>query len=264
MIEVIHLYLSGTRVMARRESGLPWRRRIEPLGEWDWDMSRPASLTLDALQLNHKRRVQLQVHAGSALCKFMTLDLPAGLRDAQEQRAAAQAHMQQELGLNGADWSFTVDAATAPLKSVACALRRAVLAHLQLLSERHGLRLVSFAPYVTGVWNLFQSAHADATLALLALEHDAFTLCMARAGQLESISTLGHRCEPGLIEREVRRLALALGTEDRAGIFLAVPDSLSAMLPAPAGAILTDTAYLKKELYADFSDLLFGHAKEQV
>ncbi len=257
MTEAIHLYIGGKQVIARRQSGYPWRRRTEPLGAWDWDAAAPSSLTFDQLALPTKRRVNLHVYVGSALSRFMALALPAGLRDLGEQRAAAQAQMQQQLGLNPADWNFTLDPQRPPAKSVVCAVRRNVIERIEALSTQHGLRLMSLQPYVAGVWNAFQERKNAPESALIAIEEDAFTVFVASAGALESMSTLYHRRESGLVEREIKRLGMSAGgVEQEIGV--ALSNGLAGMAQTNPDRILLKAAYLKEAIYADFRDLLFA------
>lgn len=266
MIETFHLYITATQVHARRQSG--WRQQIHPLAEWEWDAASPASLSFKKIPCKKILRPNLHVHLGSALCKFMTVDLPAGLHNVQEQSAAGQAQMQYQLGLSASDWVFTLNRPRSPaefVSSLVCAVRRPVIERLQELSKDSGLRLVSLKPYIAGVWNAVQAGPrhlAQLESALLAIEHDAFTLFVGRAGTLESMNTLSHVAEPDLIEREIKRLGYSLGRAVQDTVRLVLAEGCLTMAQAHADKILVKSDYLKKPLYADFRDLLF-HADEE-
>jgi hypothetical protein len=255
MTDSYHLYLTGTQVFARHETGL-LRRRIEPLATWNWDAAEPSSLTFEPLGRSSARRANLHVYTGSALSKFTTMDLPAGLRDMDERRAAAQAHLHQQLGLHAAEWTCTLDPAAPSGKAVICALRRGVIERLRELSGANVLRLVSLRPYVAGVWNAF-ARNCLAQSALMAIEHDAFTLLVARGGVVESISGLSHRRENDLLEREIKRMAFSTGASAQEHLRLALPDTLLPMAHAHAEKIILKADYLSKAMYPDFRDLLF-------
>lgn len=261
MIDSYHLYLSASEAMLRRQSGMPWRRRVEQLGAWRWDASRPASLMLERFAPRGRLRAPLHVYVGSALSKFMAFDLPVGLRSPQEQRAAAQAQMQHQLGLNAADWELALDAGTGVGKSVACAVPRQVSARVAMLASEHRLRLVSLRPYVTAVWNMVRAQNSRATdggapSALLALEGDAFSILMERSGQMVAVSAMRHGREAGLVEREIKRLGYALGADGQSRIQLALSAQLDGIAPAHAGKIVRNPAGAPACLYIDFRDLL--------
>jgi len=268
MNESLHLYLSGGGATLRREHGLPWRRRVTPAGQGGWDGADLGAAALDLGPAGRRwGRRALHVHLGSALCRFMVAALPAGLRDDAERQAAAAAQMRLHLGLDGAAWVFALDAAGAPPGpgTLVCTVHQAVMGQLRRLADTNGLALVSVRPFAATVWNLARSAILDtaassapaASAALIVVEDDAFTLFACGAGGLETVSTLGHRREPGLIDRELRRVALGAGS-----VHLAMPAHLDAMAPAAAAGALARPACLEREYYADFRDLPFRAARE--
>jgi hypothetical protein len=261
MNESLHLYLNATEVHLRRVGGPPWRRKVEELNASAWDMADPGSLKLDGLPPAGAWRRPLHVYAGSALGKFMAIDLPQGLRDESEARAAAQAQMQHQLGLQAADWHFTLDRAVAPAKSIVCAVRRNAMERLQSLAQENGLRLVSLKPFVAGVWNAVQRKAAGdgvAQSALVAIEDDAFTVLVEASGKLVSMSTLSHRRESDLVDREIRRLGYSFGTETHGAIRIALPRHLSALAQAVPEKVVLREDYMEQGLYANFRDLLFA------
>ncbi|HYD82135.1 MAG TPA: hypothetical protein VEC06_20205 [Paucimonas sp.] len=261
MNESMHLYVTGRRVLARRKSGVLRWQRVEPAGEWAWDTANPASLRFGEPDAAGKgRRTDLHVYVGSALSKFLVLDLPAGLRDRDESRAAAQAQIQHQLGLHGADWVFALDLAPAPAKSVVCAVPRDFMERIRELARERNLRLVSLRPYVSGVWNAFRQDDASAHPVLMAVEEDAFTLLVARQGVLQSMSSLRHGRESDLIEREIKRVELSVGADARRHIRLALPPDLLAMAGTNADKLLRQADGTKSGLHADFRDLLFAAA----
>ncbi len=260
MIESFHLYITGKEAYLRRQTGLPWRRRVEVVDQWHWDPAVPASLLRASMGVKKWYRPRLHVYVGSALCKFMAVALPLELHAIDELRAAGQAKMQHQLGLNAADWVFTLDSASPGGKAIVCAARRNVMDRVHELTAKTGLRLWSLKPYVVGIWNVAQKKVRAATpsaTALIAIEEDAFTVWMTRAGILDAMNTLGHAREPELVSREMKRLAFILGDDANENIGLALAPSLSSMMPPNAGKLLLRSAYVKENRYADFRDLLF-------
>jgi hypothetical protein len=267
MIDSYHLYLNETRVLLRRQSGFPWRRRVHALGEWRWDAERPSSLNLEGLQLKKRGRVDLHVYVGSGLCKFMTIILPPGLNGAEEQRAAGQAQLQHKLGLDPADWQCAVDVLAPPNKSVLCAVRHTLLERIQALSDALGFRLVSFKPFIAGIWNAThgrRSPAAEEESVLLMVENDAFTVLVDTNGVVESLSALSHSGEPDLIDREIRRVSYALGGGAEERIRLAVSPDLLELARAHPERLVHKGAAGTQILYADFRDLLLGTMAEAV
>lgn len=265
MNESLHLYLNGTQALLRRQSGWPWRRGVAPVAAFAWDAQHPASLVfagLPGLGKTPPGRISLprtlHVYAGSALCRFMAVDLPPGLRDEAEARAAAQGQMQHQLGLQPGDWEFSLDRAAGAGKSVACAARRVVVERVRALAQEHGLRLVSFRPFIAGVWNALHEKRAAAPdAALLAVEHDAFTTFIERAGKLDAVGSLAHQRPDDLAERELRRLSYSFGGDAQETIRLLLPEALRTQATAHAGKMPRRADYLHAGLYADFRDLLF-------
>ncbi len=256
------MYVTGTDILVRRERGL-WRRSVAPIeqGKWNGTDLKTASIELPQPQRARQRR-NLHVYLGSALCQFMVTTLPQGLRNEHERLAAAKAQMMHRLGLNVEEWQFTLDDSAQAQGRIACSVRQALMAQLRSLSEAYKLTLVSVRPFASVVWNTLQmKASSTACSSLLVVEEDALTLFASASGTLESISTLMHGREIGLIDREVRRLALAVGAEERP-VHLVLPAHLDSMAPAFASQALRGSDYLKNECYADFRDLLFRSTAE--
>jgi hypothetical protein len=267
MIDSYHLYIDETRLLLRRQTGLLRWRRVEPHGEWKWDASRPLSLNLENLGIRKKFRSDLHVYVGSGLSKFMAIALPPGLQNAEEERAAGQAQVQHQLGLNASEWVCAVDAMPAPNKSVVCAVRRSLLERLQHVSDVHGFRLASFKPFVAGIWNTVRENKEDATSeesVLMVVENDAFTVLFERGGVIESISALSHGGEPDLVEREIKRVGYALGAMAEESVRLAVSRDMRSLANSQASRILLGADYLSMALYADFRDLLFASCAKEV
>jgi hypothetical protein len=265
MNETLHLYLTAGTVLLRREHGLPWARRIAPTGQASWNgaVLDPAALAAGGLELaasgRRWRPCPLHVYLGSALCRFMVATLPQGLRDDAERQAAAAAQMRHHLGLDGAEWSFALDAAAQPSSTVVCAVRQDLIGQLRRLAAAHRLVLASVRPFATGIWNASQSSGAEA---LIVVEDDAFTLFAPGTTGLEAVNTLAHRREHELIDRELRRVALARGAGGSGAVRLALPAHLDAMAPASARRALGRSGHLDREHHADFRDLVFRPALE--
>jgi hypothetical protein len=258
MIESYHLYLTASEVFFRRESGLLWWKKIEHLGQGKWSATSSISQIFNDLKLDNKYRKNLHVYVGSSLCKFMVVDLPPNLHKEQEQQLMLQAHMQHQLGLNGSEWNFTFDRVRQPQKAIVCAVRRNIMAQLDNFTLEKKLKLVSLKPYVAGIWNVFQQAQKhQEKLALIAVESDAFSVMISQSGILESMSTLSHNKEHNLVEREIKRLNVSLGGDDRQEIYLALNTGLSNITHSNGGKVLFADEYLKKTLYADFRELSF-------
>jgi hypothetical protein len=262
MNESLHLYLTGSTLFLRREHGLPWRRRVAPLGQAAWDGAelKPSSLAAAELAPPAPGRAwyrrPLHIYLGSALCRFMVTALPQGLHDEAECQAAAAAQMRHHLGLDGG-WTVALDAGSQPARAVACAVRQELVGQLGRLADANKLVLASVRPFATMVWNAAQGG----TDALIVVEDDAFTLFASGAAGLDTVSTLAHRRERELIDRELRRVALSAGAGGSA-VRLALPAHLDAMAPASAARALRMDARLGRERYADFRDLVFRAAVE--
>ncbi|QKY11972.1 hypothetical protein [Janthinobacterium lividum] len=263
MIDAYHIYLNASEVMLRRQTGWGRWRRVEEIARWPWKAATPASLNFDALKLRKRRYATLAVHVGSALGKFMMLQLPPGLQGEQEERAAAEAQMQHQLGLNPGQWEFTLDHMPARGKVVACALRADIGARLRQLANENGLRLLSIRPYVAGVWNAMQLRRAPPAPALpgdravIMIERDAFTIAIEKDGAMNAMSAMTHHREPDMINREMRRMAYSLGEDVQQHICLAVAGELLPLAQLHAEKVLKLDDYLQPVLYADFRDLLF-------
>lgn len=263
MIDAYHVYLNASEVLVRRQTGWGRWRRIEELARWQWDAAVPASLNFDALALRRRRHATLAVHVGSALAKFMALELPAGLHGALEERAVAQAQLQLQLGLQPGLWEVSLDRAPRAGKAVACALRADIGMRIRQLARERGMRLLSLRPFVASAWNALQSPLSPAAApgleagVLMLVEHDAFTIFTQNDGVIEAVSALGHRREADLVNREVRRMAYALGEDAQRRIRLALGAGLAPLAHLHADKIVQRDDYLKQALYADFRDLLF-------
>jgi hypothetical protein len=262
MIDAYHVYLNASEVLVRRQSGW-WRWRcVEDLVRWQWDAAVPASLDFNSLNLRKRRLATLTVHFGSALAKFMTLELPDGLRGEQEERAAVQAQMQHQLGLNPGQWEYTLDHLKDRRRVVACALRADIGARLRLLSHERGMRLQSIRPLVAGVWNAWtrrsplRAETSNGAKVLMMVERDAFTIVVEKNGSVGAASSMVHRREDDLINREVRRMA-SLGEDAQRHIRLAVAADLLPLARLHAEKVLQQEEYLQQSAYPDFRDLLF-------
>lgn len=267
MIDSYHLYISETRLLLRRESGFLWWRSVHAHGEWRWDAAMPSSLNLENVVLKKKLRSKLHVYVGSGLCKFMMVGLPPGLKNVEEERAAAQAQVHHQLGLVASEWRCAVDVVVAPNKSVVCAVRSSLLERIQNLSDEYGFRLVSFKPFVAGIWNAaleMRLPQASGESVLMVVENNAFTILVDRTGVVESISALSHNSEPDLVEREIRRVGLSLGSGAAASVRLAVSPEVRDLVQAHAPRVLQKGATGAPTLYADFRDLFFDPAVEEL
>jgi hypothetical protein len=203
----------------------------------------------------------LHVYLGSALCQIMVTTLPQGLRDSDEKHAAAGAQIAHQLGLHAAEWQFAVDGNPQPQGGIVCAVRRALIEQLHSFANAKGFSLVSVKPFASVAWNAFQVNASSSGCALLVVEDDAFTLFTTSSGNLDAISTLKHRRESELIDREMRRVVLVAGAGGRPA-YLAMPAHLDAMAPASAAQALRSSDYLDGDRYADFRDLVFRSVVE--
>jgi hypothetical protein len=267
MIDSYHLYISETRLLLRRRRGFLWWRKVSAAGEWHWDAAKPSSLQLEQLRPATKWRADLHVVVGSGLCKFMALSLPPGLDSAEEQRAAGQAQFQHQLGLDPSEWQCAIDVAAAPGKSVLCAVRISMLERIRTLSQANGFRLVSFKPFVAGVWNAalaLRHASGAGESVLLVVENEAFTVLIDRAGDLASINALAHAGEADLVEREIRRVGFSLGSDAEDSVRLALSPDMLALGQDHPQRLLTLPGRAAGELHADFRDLSFAPAKGEV
>ncbi|APA68763.1 hypothetical protein [Janthinobacterium sp. 1_2014MBL_MicDiv] len=264
MIDAYHMYLTASEVRVRRQTGWGHWRRVEELARWQWNAGLPDSLTFEDLVLRKRRYATLVVHVGSALSKFMMLELPSGLQNEQEEQLAAQAQMQHQLGLSPGQWEYTLDHLPAARgKVVVCALRADIGVRLRQLARERGLRLMSLRPYVVGVWNAMQQRPgslapiSDGDRALMMVETDAFTIVIERNDTMKAMSTMVHRREADVIKREIRRMAYSLDEKAQHSIRLAVAGEILPLAQLHAEKVLQRDDYLQPILYADFRDLLF-------
>ncbi|MBJ7308991.1 hypothetical protein ACFOLJ_06355 [Rugamonas sp. CCM 8940] len=253
----LHLYLTGSKGYVRRHAGWGWRRRTELLGQFDWHAGAPLDL---APWLGRHWRTSLHVHLGSALCRLMALEIPAGAKDAAEAQAIASASLQHEFGLGAAQWLCTVERAPAGQKSAVCAMRRELLERLRAAAPGPQLRLVSVKPLLAGVWSaLPRRGGADASpSALLAVEEDAFTVVVTQAGKLLAMHALPHRGEADLVERELRRLGHSYGMAMETRVGLALARGQQGLLGEHHRLLLSGREHLRRRHYADFRDVLFA------
>lgn len=263
MIDAYHLYLNSSEAIVRRQIGWgPWRR-LEEVARWEWNADLASSLDFEALVLRKHRHATLTVYMGSALGKFMVLDLPVDLRSDDEARAAAQAQMQHQLGLQPEQWTFSVDRLPGGNQAVACALRADVFVRIGHLARTRGLRLVSLRPFAASSWNALQAPHqtpaatGEDAQALMLVEKDAFAIVIEKAGAIVSVNALSHRREAALIDREIRRMAYALGEDAQRHIRLALIPELLPLAQLHTDKLLQHEAYLRQPIYSDFRDLLF-------
>lgn len=263
MIDAYHMYLTASEVRVRRQTGWGYWRRVEELASWQWNAGSPESLTFEPLVLRKHRYATLVVHVGSALSKFMILELPVGLQNEQEEQAAAQAQMQHQLGLSLGQWEYTLDQLPVRGKVVVCALRADIGMRLRQLASARGLRLFSLRPYVVGVWNAMQQRHgspapvSDGGRALMMVETDAFTIVIEKNGTMKAMSAMAHRREADVINREIRRMAYSLDENAQGSIRLAVVGEILPQVQSHTEKVLRCNDYLEPILYADFRDLLF-------
>ena len=261
MTESLHLYLTNSKVYARKKTGLFWKAHIENIGEWDWSSRLPETLPLHLVieKSNSKRLTQVYVYLGAALCKLMVVDLPPNLRDNSEKTVAAHAYMMQKLGLNIADWRSTIDATHGNRKAVVCAAQQSLLLCIEKMALAQSINVASISPYFRGVWNIFQKKRTvKKRTALLALENDAFTIAIASNGVIDSVSTLMHQGESNIFDREIKRLHVSLGNDDQTEIFLACTETLVGKIPLNfTQNLLLAKDFQNHSIWMDFSDLMF-------
>jgi len=260
MIDSFHIYLNGTHAMVRRQSGLGWRKKIESVGEFEWNANDPSTLAIDTPTRCSKwlrRWSTMSFYVGSACCKFMAMDLPPEVKDEHELRAIAAAQVQYQLGLSVSDWCITLDITQPPGKSVACAIRRDLIDQIKQLVAKKKFRLISCQAYISSIWNEFEEQSNDnQPLALFALESDALTVVTAQGNNITLINTFLHGRSTTLIERELKRLRVALNTEAGQHIYIAqsVKPSDNVFLHGVIGVQPRVSTSL--QLQANFSDLL--------
>lgn len=259
MIDTLHLYITKTSIQARRQTGVLWKKRIEQVGEWSISsLNAPPFAQLPV----QKKWTRVHVYLGSALCKFMSVVLPQDIRKPEERTAVARAKLMDKFGLVATDWEVCVDAPDVQRRSVACAMPTNLLASIRAYTSAKHLRLSSITPYVSHVWNVFEEMPcAKETSALLLLESDAFTVMQAQASQIEVIHSLQHQAEPAIIDRELKRIRVAIGSDHAPNIHIALPINsfYAAHLNTPQ---LTRKTKRQENtmLYPDFTDLCIAHS----
>lgn len=223
MSETLHLYLTGRDAHLRRVAGYFGRGPVDEVGQWQWNFLDPLSLNFDAVEgMDWERRRRLHVYLGSALCKFMVDDLPDGVRD-EEYLAVASAKMAHKLGMTPSEWAFTSQVSKADRRTFTCALRKNIADRVNALAAEHKLKLVSMTPFVASLWNECEKAPdgaADSNFSLIVIEGDAFTTLAAKDGVIQSMNSFFHRGESDLVDREVNRLQLSLGVQQKIGVAL--------------------------------------------
>lgn len=262
MIESFHLYLNGRQARFRRQSGFPWQRKLVELPLLEWSAQDMASLDFNALDIGKRRRAApLHVCLGSALCKFMLVDMPSDAVDEHEQSLIAEARMRQHFGLHLGEWIYKAYVGKVRTQAVVCAVRADLVAHIRSQAGMHGLKLVSLQPYAAILWNLLveQFGGQDVQQAgLLAVEDDAFTLFLAKSDVVTSLNALIHNREVDLVERELRRVGLSAGMEMRDAVRLAVSNEFAGAAVFDRNRLLVRTEDRSNMLEHDFRDLLIG------
>lgn len=247
--------------MARHRTGLAWRRRVENLGQWDWQMSNPATLRLNWPSQTGRLPSHLHVLLGSALCQFMPVQLPQGLRNQAEQLAFVRAQMQQQSGINGAQWVLTFDHPSATNLTIACAVPHAILLRLQTLAKEHGVKLVSLKPLVSAIWNTVAPS-SQKPMALAAVEDDAFTVLVAPHGQLLAINAMPHRAESDLMAREIQRISFTHGPIMAQHLRLAISEKCRHLAHGHQDRLLLKRDYLRQPCDTTFQDLFLVNKVE--
>jgi len=262
MINQLHVYLTGDRILLRRQTGWLWRREMEPLEPLRWNADDPATLTLPPTTRAFPR-ASLHVYLGAALCQLMTLKIPASGLGRGEAQVIALATLQHELGLPPGEWDCALDDAYPAGKSPACAMRRSLLDRLRAAATQGGYQLVSVRPLAACLWNIAREQpgwHDAASKALLSIEDDAFSVLVEHAGVLSSVLTLPHNGEPGLVERELRRIGYSVEGDMPVNARLALCNDRLNLLCRPQQRLsLTPGG---GALFADFRDLFFDAAED--
>jgi hypothetical protein len=255
MTESLHLYLNSSTCLLRRRAGWPWKRRVSALGQFDWTADDLASLRLTLPVRGTRRNASLHVVLGAALCKFMIVEVPVQLIDPVERALVGAASMRRHFGLLAGEWECTADIRPAAGQAIVCAVRISLIEHLRALAATHGLRLKSVRPYATVLWDAVCAQRVDGDeTGLLAVEDDAFTVIMARAGKVVSVHALQHHDAAGLPERELRRIGLSAGPTMRSAMWLAVSANLACSADIDQDRLLRHP----DELSEEFKDLLMS------
>jgi hypothetical protein len=255
MIETLSLYLTGREMQVRRRRWLPWPGLFECIHQESWSSEAPATLDLRPLRAEFPQCRLLHVVLGGALSKFLVIQLPAELKNTAERLAAAEAQMQQRMGLSPEEWAVCIDFQAAPAASIAWAVRRDLLAQLRSAARTHGLMLRSIRPFISGVWDEFSSKAqgvANGRRALLILEADACTTMWAQAGELQSIGTAP--AGDDMLARELRRLRILAGHGRDSEIILAAGQH--ALPPAVSDTPLLHAPVKNPRYRRDFRDLV--------
>jgi len=253
-----HLYVTGTDLVLRRETGYLRWRRIETVAEYAWQKDASLSSIFEGIQMASFGKAKLSVHVGSAWVKFITVALPAALKDRIEVNAAAHAQMQLHLGLDGREWVSTCDLVATPGKSIVCSVRRSLVEQLHLLAETHRLNLVSIRPFAAAVWNAAANIKggSDSEFALMVIERDAMALFYEKDGALQSITSSSHHRQADVIEREINRVGYSFGPQAEENLRIAIAPSSAALAAAHSARFLDHDNWLEQRLYPDFRDLL--------
>jgi len=258
MIETFSLYLTAHEAYLRRTTGYFGRGRIEDVGQWEWNFLEPLSLNLDvvAQPMGSKSR-SLHVYLGSALCNFVVGELPDNVRN-RESSAVASAQMAHRLGLTHSEWEFTSQTARGGRKTFTCALRRDAAERIRFLAAAHRLRLVSMRPFAANLWNECTRTHGFASeldVALIAVEEDTFTTLVAKDRSLQSINRFFHRRESDVVTREVNRLQLSYGMDQKIGVALSA--KLRPSLDHQGANVIQVYRSRTHRRRLDFGDLMF-------
>jgi hypothetical protein len=263
MISSYHLYLTGTKASLRSQTGLS--QRIKEVAHWQWDGNDPSSLEL-VPDIAGRFGTGLHVYVGSALSQFIALELPNGLLNIEEQRVAAKAQMQSQLGLNVGEWDFAISLQHGSNTVIVCAVRRNLLERVRELARGLRLRLVSFRPYIVGVWDSVQThqrSNSVSSFVLLALEDDAFTVFVAEDYGIIAMNSMQHTRETGLVDREIKRLGYTLPIETLNKICIAIPGGGVGLAAGHLNNLVSNSEFLARPIYADFRDLLFSTNPEE-
>lgn len=216
MIENFYLYLTGRDAYLRNTRGFFWPRRIDEVGHWNWICSDPESLNFDVMSSSAGRRPRrLHVYMGSALCKFLVVEFPVGIKN-EEYALVSRSQMIHQLGLEISEWEFTSQVVKADGKIITCAVRKAVVERIRDLAKKKRMTLASVKPFVAQLWNDCAKAKPNediSSFSLIAVEADAFTTVSAAEGVVQSINCFFHRGDCNLVSREGSRLQLANGKD---------------------------------------------------
>lgn len=259
MIRSLHVYLTAKQVRLRWKSRLPWQTALHDLPPQRWNADDLASLMLDLPSTTGKWRNGLNVHLGSALCRFMIVDVPPSVTAPEERLAIARAQLTHRMGLDVSQWEVTLNTAGQGTSMLACAMRSNLSNRLRQMADANSLRLDSVKPFVASVWNSIDAKFddtKDVPTALLAVEEDAFTVFQARGGHCSSVHTMTHSGEPDLVEREMKRLGLVWGGGVLDGMRLAVLSGSNFSTRADVVPV-RHADFLAQARYPDFRELLF-------